>query len=150
MRDRRFVAVHRGGALTTCDHKSMAMWAAACAEHVLATCWSNPADQRPAAAVEGARAWARGEITVGAVRQAALSAHDAAKESRSPQSIAAARAAGHAAATAHMADHCLRASEYALKAAELVGVALAQEHEWQDQQLPAAIRELVNSARQVM
>ena len=128
----------------------MATWAAACAEHVLATCWNNPTDQRPAAAVRSAHAWARDEMAVGPARKAALSAHDAAKESRSPQMIAAARAAGHAAATAHMADHCLRAAKYALKAAELANADPAQERAWQDRQLPVAIRELVNSTREVL
>ena len=37
MRDRRFVAVHRGGPLDRERHRLLAVWAAECAEH-LAQC----------------------------------------------------------------------------------------------------------------
>jgi hypothetical protein len=35
MRDRRFVAVHRGGPLDVTKHHLLAAWVADCAEHVL-------------------------------------------------------------------------------------------------------------------
>lgn len=35
-RDPRLVTVRRGGVLTDTDHHLLALWAAACAEHVLA------------------------------------------------------------------------------------------------------------------
>jgi hypothetical protein len=35
VRDPRFVTVRRGGTLTDSDHHLLALWAAACAEHVL-------------------------------------------------------------------------------------------------------------------
>jgi hypothetical protein len=59
---------------------------------------------------------------------------------------AAARAAGHAVATAHMADHCLGAALYALKAVEATGAAADVERVWQMQQLPNQVWELVVSA----
>ena len=34
-RDPRFVTIRRGGTLTDADHRLLALWAAACAEHVL-------------------------------------------------------------------------------------------------------------------
>ena len=34
-RDPRFITIRRGGTLTDSDHKLLALWAAACAEHVL-------------------------------------------------------------------------------------------------------------------
>lgn len=147
MRDRRFVAEHRGGPLSLHDHRAMALWAADCAEHVLSAFWKNGNDPRPYDAVQKARAWARGEISVGEVRKAAVAAHAAARESEDAAATAVARAAGHAVATAHMADHCLGAADYALKAARLGGIDRGQERLWQDQQLPASIRDLVYSAR---
>ena len=35
VRDQRLVTIRRGGTLTDADHKLLALWAAACAEHVL-------------------------------------------------------------------------------------------------------------------
>lgn len=147
MRDRRFVAQHRGGPLSMHNHQLMALWAAACAEHVLVALWKADNDRRPFEAIRQARAWAGGEISVGDARQAAVAAHAAAREAKDPAAIAAARAAGHAAATAHMADHCLGAAGYALKAAQLGGIGTEQERKWQAQQLTVSIRDLIISAR---
>ena len=48
MRDQRFVAVHRGGPLDLERHRELALWAAACAEHVLPFFAADrPDDDRP-------------------------------------------------------------------------------------------------------
>ena len=147
MRDQRFVAEHRGGPLGMHDHQLMAFWAADCAEHVLSALWKADTDRRPLDALRLARAWARGEISVGDARRAAVAAHAAARECNDAAATAAARAAGHAAGTAHMADHCLGAAAYALKAAEQGGINPEQERQWQDRQVPVSILYLVASAR---
>jgi hypothetical protein len=124
------------------DHRSLALWAADCAEHVLGvfekTC---PDDDRPRKAVEAARAWARGETTVGTARKAALAARDAARHTAGPAARAAASAAGHAAATAHAGGHAAHAATYAATAVSLAEVsdpaAAAGERRWQRQQIPA-------------
>jgi hypothetical protein len=65
------------------DHRSLVLWATDCAEHVLPYFEEEyPNDDRPWDAVEAGRAWVRGEIA-----------------------MSEARAAGHAAATAHVAGH---------------------------------------------
>ncbi|MCX6093464.1 MAG: hypothetical protein NTY63_01405 [Candidatus Bipolaricaulota bacterium] len=104
-------------------HKSRALEAADCAERVLALFESQfPNDDRPRKAIEAARAWARGEIRVGAARTAALDAHAAAREAAThPAACAAARAAGHAAATAHVATHARAVRLYADKARAAAG-----------------------------
>jgi hypothetical protein len=80
-RDPRLVTVRRGGTLKDADHRLLASWAAACAEHVLHFFeQAHPADKRPHRAIEQARAWARGEITKTQARAAAFAAHDAARE----------------------------------------------------------------------
>ena len=147
MRDQRFVAKHRGGPLSMHNHQLMALWAAKCAEHVLSALWNSDNDQRPFDALRQARAWAKGEISVGDARKAAVVAHAAARESKDAAATAAARAAGHAVGTAHMPAHCLVSATYALKAAELGGINTEQEQQWQDQQLPISIRDLVIPAR---
>ena len=104
------------------------------------------ADERPRQAIDEVRAWVLGERSVGQARQAALAAHEAARQVDSA-AAAAARSAGHAAATAHMADHCSRAAAYALKTVRSAGGDVDAEREWQDSRLAADIRELVLSAR---
>jgi hypothetical protein len=148
MRNRRFVAVHRGGSLSIEHHRQLTSWAADCAEHVLPIFAACNADERPHRAVEAARAWAKGVLSVGNARNAAFEAHSAARGAVNDAAIAAARATGHAAATAHMADHSLGAAEYALKAVEATGISSANERVWQDEHLPADIRELVLSTRE--
>jgi hypothetical protein len=147
MRDRRFVAVHCGGLLSIEHHRQLASWAADCAEHVLPIFTSRCPDDRPRRAVEAARAWAKGRVSVGEARKAALEAHSAARAAVDDAAISVARATGHAVATAHMADHSLGAAEYALKAGQATDIASATERIWQDEHLPEDIRELVLSAR---
>lgn len=60
----------------------------------------------------------------------------------------ASRAAGHAVATAHMADYSLGALIYAQKAIEATGASVDEEQAWQIAQRPHHLRELVISARE--
>jgi hypothetical protein len=148
-RDPRFITLRRGGTLTASDHRLLALWAAACAQHVLPLFESvQPADPRPRHAIEQARAWARGEIKMSQARTAAGHAQAAARE-LSGAARHAAYAAGQAAAVAHVAAHELGAAAYAIKAARAAapageGQSVGQlECRWQRDQLPDAIRELV-------
>jgi hypothetical protein len=77
-RDPRFVTIRRGGTLTESDHQLLALWAASCAEHVLDLFEpAQPEDQRPRQAIDEARAWVRGEITLSQARTAAgVAAHE--------------------------------------------------------------------------
>src|SRR5512142_452246 len=115
-RDPRFITIRRGGTLTDSDHRLLALWAAACAEHVLPLFESvQPSDPRPRQAIELTRAWARGEIKMTQSRTAAGHAQGAARELRGAARHAA-YAAGQAAAVAHVAAHELGAAAYAIKA----------------------------------
>ena len=148
-RDPRLVTIRRGGTLTDADHRLLALWAAACAEHVLDLFESaRPADSRPRHAIEQARAWARGEIRMSQARAAGGHAMAAARDLRGAARHAA-YAAGQAAVVAHVAAHELGAAAYAIKAARAAvldgeGVSAGRrEGQWQRDQLPEAIRELV-------
>jgi hypothetical protein len=150
MRDKRYIAIHRGGPLTPERHRLLAVWAADCAEQVLPLFHNHyPQDNRPAQAIAAARAWSRDEITVGAARAAAVAAHAAAREADAAAARFVARATGHAVATAHMADHAPGAAMYAIKAVKAAAdqvnmeTAVAHTHQWQKEHLPAEIRELV-------
>ena len=64
-RDPRFITVRRGGTLQDADHHLLAIWAADCAQHVLHLFEEmQPNDERPRRAIDSARAWAQGEITM--------------------------------------------------------------------------------------
>lgn len=148
-RDPRFVTVRRGGTLEDSDHRLLAVWAAACAEHVLHLFeQTHPADNRPRQAIEQARAWARDEITMTLARTAAFAAHDAAREA-SGAAREAAHATGHAVAVAHMADHELGAAAYAIRAVRAAAAPNDRddigraECRWQRMQLPVEIHDLV-------
>src|SRR5258708_14922078 len=148
-RDPRFVTIRRGGTLTDSDHQLLALWAASCAEHVLDLFESaQPEDPRPRQAIDKARAWARGDITVTQARTAAGHANAAARD-LSGAARHAAYAAAQAAGVAHVAAHDLGAAAYAIKAARAAAPegegesAGRLECRWQRDQLPAAMRELV-------
>jgi hypothetical protein len=148
-RDPRFITVRRGGTLVDSDHQLLALWAVACAEHVLPLFEAvRPADRRPRQAIDQARAWVRGESPMSAARAAGGHANAAARD-LSGAARHAAYAAAQAALVAHVAAHELGAAAYAIKAARAAAPegqgeqAGRRECGWQRQQLPEAIRELV-------
>jgi hypothetical protein len=149
IRDPRFITVRRGGSLQDDDHRLLAMWAAACAEHVLHFFESvQPSDSRPRQAIEQTRAWARGEIKMSQSRAAGGHAMAAARDLGGAARHAA-FAAGQAAVVAHVAAHELGAAAYAIKAERAAATqdereaAGRLECRWQRAQLPHEIRELV-------
>jgi hypothetical protein len=149
VRDPRFTTIRRGGTLADDDHRLLALWAAACAEHVLHLFESaQPADPRPRHAIDQIRAWARGEISMSQSRAAGGHAMAAARIV-SGAARHAAFAAGQAAVVAHVAAHELGAAAYAIKAARAASPAAEAETagrlecRWQREQLPEEIRDLV-------
>ena len=149
VRDLRLVTIRRGGTLTDADHHLLALWAASCAAHVLDLFEAaRPDDQRPRRAIEGARAWARGEIMMMQARAAGGHAMGAARD-LSGAARHAAHAAGQAAVVAHVAAHELGAAAFAIRATCAAAPAGQEESagrrecRWQRDQLPEQIRGLV-------
>lgn len=148
-RDPRFITIRRGGTLTDSNHHLLALWAADCAAHVLHFFEAvRPSDPRPRLAIEQIQAWVRGEIKMMECRAAGGHAMAAARDLKGAARNAA-YAAGQAAVTAHVAAHELGAAAYAIKAVkasvkenekEEMG---KKECQWQRNQLPDDIRELV-------
>ncbi|GAB89405.1 putative immunity protein [Gordonia rhizosphera] len=148
-RDPRFITIRRGGTLTDSDHRLLAVWAAVCAEHVLGLFeQAQPEDPRPRRAIEQIRGWVRGEVMMMDARAAGGHAMGAARDLRGAPRFAA-YAAGQAGAVAHVAAHELGAAAYAIKAARAAAPpgdgdsAGRRECQWQRDQLPDAIRDLV-------
>ena len=149
IRDPRFITIRRGGTLTDADHRLLALWAATCAEHVLHLFEAvQPSDPRPRQAIEKIRTWARGEARMMETRAAGGSAMAAARPLKGAARHAA-YAAGQAAVVAHVAAHELGAAAYAIKAARAAAPEGEQaaagrlECQWQREQLPIEIRDLV-------
>ncbi|MHA7262467.1 putative immunity protein [Arthrobacter sp. TMN-37] len=149
VRDPRLVLIRRGGLMADADHQLLALWAAACAEHVLGLFEElNRDDGRPRAAIDAARAWTRGEAKMMLARAIGGHAMGAARPLRGAPRFAA-YAAGQAACVAHVPEHDLGAAAYAIKAAAAAAPrdqereAARAERDWQRQQIPDHLRPLV-------
>ena len=149
VRDPRFITIRRGGTLRDNDHHLLALWAAACAQHVLPFFEAaRPDDDRPRRAIEMARAWARSEVSWWDARTAGGHANAAARALRGAPRHAA-YAAGQAAAVGHVGAHELGAAAYAVRAVRAAQggpeniEAGRAECRWQRSQLPTGIRDLV-------
>lgn len=138
------------------DRRTVGLWAAACAERVLPLFEATaPSDTRPREAIDGVRAFARGEIRKRPLRSIALAALAAARDVEDPAATAAARAAGYAAATAFMhahatldqAKHLLGPATYAARAGELAAdddPAVGDEAiRWAVEHAPPTVREVI-------
>lgn len=107
--------------LSVDDRRTVAVWAADCADRVLSVFEDAvPGDGRARAAIDQARSFAAGELDVAeAVRRRGGQAGAAARDAPTPAVSAAAYAAEQAAAVAHMGAHALGAAGYAAKASAL-------------------------------
>ena len=142
MRDRRFVAEHRGGPLSLERHRLLMVWACECVEHV-SYLIGVEAESRIHSALTLGYAWINGQASVGDARKAAVDMLALARELTDPVQIALVRATGHAIATAHMADHSMGGALYALKAVNCAGKSMEEERTWQEARLPLEIKDFV-------
>ncbi len=122
--------------MTEAERRIVAVWAADCAARVLPVFEAEaPDDGRARAAIDRARAFARGDLTAAEEIRRRFVAGRAARDATSPAGVAAARSAAQAAGVAHMGAHALGAAAYAAKAVELAHPhdprARADEVEWQ-------------------
>jgi len=122
--------------LTQRDRRIVAAWAADCAERVLPVFEAEaPADRRPRQAIARARAYARGQLDTADEIRRRFANGGAARGVNNAAAAAAARAAGQAAAVAHMGAHALGAAAYAAEAAGLAAsddpTAVDREIDWQ-------------------
>ncbi len=103
--------------LSEADRRTVALWAADCAERVLPLFEGEaPSDGRPAEAIARARAFGRDELdAAGQIRQRFIAGR-AASVVRGPAAVAAARSAAQASGVAHIGAHALGAAAYAVAA----------------------------------
>jgi hypothetical protein len=126
------------------DHKTLAIWAKACAERVLLYFEQQfPNDPRPRNSLNTLQAWIdTGDFKMAVIRKASLDSHAAARDvGEDNPARSAARAAGQAVATAHVRTHAPGAALYAQQAIHRASTpadaetAVAQERDWQYQRL---------------
>lgn len=101
------------------DKRILAVWATDCAERVLPYFEDDyPEDPRPRNALTALHEWiATGVFHMADIRTASLASHAAARKvGEDDAARSAARAAGQAVATAHVATHSLGAALYAQQA----------------------------------
>lgn len=150
MRNKQFVAEHRGGHLASDDHRGLINWAIACAEHALLLVPNQSVDNRLIHALDIAKEWGKGNVKTGSAMKAAWEAHASARDTANPILKSIARSIGQAVSTAHMADHSVGAALYALKAVRQAGKSIDDERAWQDEKakkLPQKIINLIKEAR---
>ncbi len=69
MRDKRFIAEHRGGLLKKEQHYQLIRWASNCAEHTMPL-FGDKIDERLINALNVADEWGKGTKSVGEARKA--------------------------------------------------------------------------------
>ncbi len=106
--------------------------------------YDGPIDSRLTRAIGVAKGWQKKSSSTGDAIKASRQVHTLAKCLTDPVSLAVTRSVGHAVAAAHMADHCLGAALYALKAVGLAGKSPDTEKEWQLNELGKLPREIVD------
>lgn len=136
--------------LSEAERRTVAAWAADCAEHVLPIFEAEaPDDDRPRALVERARAYARGELSTADEIRRRFVGTVGRDEVTAPAAAAAARAAGQAAAVCHMGAHALGAAAYAARAVGLAQPdrpeAAEDEIRWQLDHMQAEVREALRT-----
>jgi hypothetical protein len=147
----KLVALSSPQTLSQAERRIVAAWTADCAERVLGLFEAEaPNDSRPRDSIARTRGFARGELDVAEEIRRRFTGGGAARDVSGPAAVAAARAAGQAAAVAHMGAHALGAAAYAAKAAGLAApdplAAVGEEIRWQlsnlSQPARAALRQL--------
>lgn len=124
------------------DRQELIRWTVACAERLLPVFAADrPEDSRLSDALDGARQFAAGQLSVAPMRTLAFGCHAAARDASSPSAVAVARACGQAVAVAHMAGHSRELARYTRKA--LSGEKLDQELDWQRTHVPSRFREYI-------
>ena len=145
MRDRRFVAVHRGGSLGIEDHRALMGGALACTFHVLPQVLES-LDDTLAEALVVAQAWMEGKSSTGACITAARKVHAIARETEDAMTRLLARCIGQAVAAAPIGVHCRGAAWFGRKIVRLSKGDVDAERMWQRERLgmlPAHLEELI-------
>jgi hypothetical protein len=142
MRDKEWVVEHRGGTLKIEQHKQLMKWAMDCMAHLLPVL-NNNINGKIKKAIDTGNEWINGTAKTGDAMKAAREILKFVKTIDNELEVAITRAAGHAVATAHAADHSMGVVIYGLKAIKISGGSIDFEIDWQIKKIPDEIKKLV-------
>jgi hypothetical protein len=142
MRDKKWVLEHRGGSLKIEQQKLLMKWAINCVNHLLPLL-DNNINEKIIDALNTGNNWIIGKAKTGDAINVSREIIKYVKTLHNELEIAITRDAGHAVATAHMADHSMGSVYYGLKAIKIHGGSIDAELNWQIEQIPGEIKELV-------
>jgi hypothetical protein len=142
MRDKNWILEHRGGYLNKEQQKQLIKWAINCVNHLLSLL-NNNINEKIIDAINIGNNWIIEKAkTIDAINKS-REIIKYVKTLDNELEIAITRAAGHAVATAHMADHSMGTIYYGLKAIKITGGSKESEINWQIEHIPNEIKELV-------
>jgi len=134
LRNRLFLAEHRGGLLSLSDHRSLMKWALLCTEH-LSEYHVFLEEEVIISALEIGHRWSEEHAKTGEAMKASRAVHAFARTVEDKPSQFYCRAVGQAVATAHMADHSLGPVWYGRKMLVLLNRDAEKELSWQLERL---------------
>ena len=142
MRDKKWVLEHRGGLLEIDQQKQLMKWSIECVNHLLPLL-NNNINEKIINAITIGNNWIIGKANTGDAIKMSREIIKYVRTLNNELEILITRAAGHAVATAHMADHSMGSVYYGLKAIKINGGSIDSELNWQIEQIPSEIKELV-------
>jgi hypothetical protein len=142
MREKKWVLEYRGGILKKEQQKQLMKWAIDCVNHILPLLDTN-INEKIANAINIGNNWIIGKAKTGDAIESSREILKYIKALDNDLEIAITRAAGHAVATAHMADHSMGTVKYCLDAIEIIGGSIEEEVKWQIRNIPNELKELV-------
>jgi hypothetical protein len=142
MRDKKWILEHRGGCLNKDQQKQLMKWAINCVNHLLPLL-NNNINKEITDAINIGNEWINEKAkTIEAINKS-REINKYVKTLNNELEIAITRAAGHAVASAHMADHSLGTVYYGLKAVKITGGSVESEINWQINYIPNDLKKLV-------
>ena len=142
MRDKKWILEHRGGCLSNEQHKQLMKWAINCVNHLLPLL-NNNINEKIKETINIGNDWINEKAkTIDAINKS-REIIKYVKTLDNELEITITRAAGHALATAHMADHSMGPVFYGLKAIKITGGSIESEINWQKKNISNDIKELV-------
>jgi dTDP-D-glucose 4,6-dehydratase len=142
MRDKKWVLEHRGGSLKIGQQKLLMKWSIECVNHLLPLL-NNNINEKIINAINIGNNWIIGKANTGDTIKISREIIKYVRTLNDELEILITRAAGHAVATAHMADHSMGTVKYCIDAIKIIGGSIEKEVKWQIKNIPNGLEELV-------
>jgi hypothetical protein len=142
MRNKNWVLEHRGGTLNIEQQKLLMKWSIDCVIYLFPLL-NNNINQAIIDAINIGNNWIIGKAKTGDAINISRKILKFVKSLDNELEILVTRAAGHAVATAHMADHSMGPIYYGLKAIKINGGSIEKEIEWYMKNIPNEFKEQI-------